>query len=51
MGVEFSFVIITHERTKVTEQIIPTPVLGFVLVALPTGGIYLFEKDLTNRLT
>jgi hypothetical protein len=51
MGVEFRFVIITHARTKVTEQITPTPVLGFVLVAIPTGGIYLFEKELTNRLT
>jgi hypothetical protein len=48
----------------VTEHITPTPVLGFVLVALPTGGILgfvlvalptggisLIEKELTNRLT
>jgi hypothetical protein len=55
MGIEFSFVFISHARTKVTEQITPTPILGFVLAALvtlTTGGMYLCEKELlTNRLT
>ena len=43
-GFEFSFVFILRVCTKVTEQISPTPVFGFVLIALvtlPMGGIYL----------
>jgi hypothetical protein len=48
MGVTFHFVFNSHAHTKVTEQITPTPVLGFVLAALVTlsmGGIYLCEKN------